>query len=447
MIRKFSGMILALALSVAPAVAAPQVVTFLSDLEGSARKLTDFLDHSPSFHKTGAGWSLAADAIFVVGGDNFDRFVGDLAIARTLETLRLSAKDRVLLTAGNRDLNKLRLRPELSKKAMRKAPAEKAEKWQPWLEAWIVKAGWRTSAADIDAADLAKANTPANRLRFILAETMGAPDAFEFRRRELGQGTSDEAVVASFVDETRRDGSIYRILKASRLMWRVGNTLFMHGGVTDANIGVVPDKAPAAANVEEWIRRLDAWYLREFAAWDAAADEWDGTGERPGEGLIRYAEPAAGKPINPESVVYNRNVDQAGKIALPGEKAIRFLRASGIDRLAIGHTPSGQVPVVLRTSDDAFEQIIVDNSRGLDPEAASVVNFSGEPLTGTEVTSFLTTEGSADRQAVHFRVDLRSPTRIGKCEPDGAIIIAPVSDGFVTYQLEPGFKVKYRTSK
>jgi len=412
------------ALALAPAARAQDCLAFLSDVEGSAAKLARFEERSPAFVAGADGRRhLAPGARFVHGGDSFDRFAGDLAVARELTRLEAEAPDRVVLIAGNRDLDKLRLRPELSPGALAHPPVERAAAF----------AAWRHGRPD----------NRVNRLHFLLEMTMGSPSGFELRRAELGHATDDD-VLESYLSETRAGGGAYRLLSRAHLMARVGDTLFVHGGITDANIGLVPGEAARAPDVDAWIARLDAWYHRELARWDAAADGWSGEGPRVGEPLIAYGEASAGLAVNPDSVVYNRNVDAQGKIALPGPRAIAFLLASGIRRLAIGHTPSGQAPVVLRTPDERFEQVLVDSSRADLPEEPSLVAFTGPHLAGTDVSAAVRETRTGRALPVRFHLTSGAPTPIGKRTADGALVIGTAERGVVTYQLEPGFRVIYQ---
>lgn len=422
------GALLFAALALALAAPAPSAlrVAFLSDLEGSARKLSAFLHAHPAFVRGAEGRPhLAPGWRFVHGGDVPDRFAGSIEVAEELVRLKDEAPDRVTLIAGNRDLNKIRLLSELSPGGLRSPAPVRHGDWQKWL-------GGRQP-------------TRAGRLRWILARTMGAPDAFELRRRELagrGRPAGDEDVAASYLAELRAGGAFRALLERSQLLARIGSTLFCHAGLTDENVGFVPGQAARAPTVDAWIARLDRWYRAQLEAWERGAEAWDGRMPRPGEELIRYAEPVAFGVPNASSVVYSRNVDEQGKIALPSAHVIRWLSRGGIRRLALGHTPSGDTPVLLRTEDDAFELLVVDSSHASDPEAPSLVTLDGPDLDAVSVRSRIALAGA--RREVAFCARLDSPSRLGRRLADGSLLVAPLPDGFASYQLRPGWKVVYQ---
>ena len=419
-------------------------IAVLSDIEGSSRKLDLFCQRHPAFVRGADGlFHLAPGASFVHAGDVPDRFEGTQAAVAELIRLKAEAPDRVLLVAGNRDVNKLRLTAELSREGLKAPPPVRAADWKEWL-AKQASARSGKPAGELTAADLALGEEIAVRLRWILERTMGAPDGFEMRRREMarrGEATDDNAVAASFVAELSPGGPFRKLLAASTLLARRGNTIFAHAGITDDNIGFVPGEADRATGVDEWIAALDRWYRAELAAWERDAFSWDGSGPRPGERLIRYAEPVPGKPANATSVVYCRSVDEQGKIALPGKATVEWLAASGVTRLVIGHTPSGELPVVLRTADDGFEVVVADTSRAGEMETPALISLEGDGLASVLVQGQLTLRGARRQVAFRSRMGLASP--LGKRTATGALVVAPGREGLYTYQLAPGWKIIY----
>lgn len=392
-------------------------IAFLSDVEGSEKKLRDFLARHPAFDQG----RLARDTMFVHGGDVPDRFPGGIYVVDELLRQKEAAPERVVLIAGNRDVNKIRLTAELSPEGLSTRPPRKDDEYPGWLSG--------------------RPDDRSRRLRFILEKTMGAPVAFEMRRRDLvaiGRPADDEAVVDSFLEDLRPGARFASLLRRSRLLHRVGNTLFCHAGITGEGLGYVPGQ-PRATDLEDWIERLDRWYQGQLDEWEQGA--WSGSGPRPGEELIQYCEPDAGGLSNPQSVVYCRNVDKYSKISLPSPAACRFLLDAGIERLAIGHTPSGQAPVILRREDDRFEVLLADNSHGVEAETSSLITIARDQRS-VRIDSFVPLGDS--RQPIAFETALGVPTPVGKRLTDGSIILAPTREGYITYQMLPGWKVEYR---
>src|SRR5262249_36771926 len=152
------------------------------------------------------------------------------------------------------------------------------------------------------------------------------PDAFAHRAAELaatGSPSDDETVVQSYLDDLAPGGALRRYLGECRLGFRMGATLFLHGGVTAENRGVVPG-APAAGDVDGWLAALDRFYRAELS--ELAA-------ERTPDELIAYQAPHPGTHDNQHSVVYARPTDELGNPHLPDADVIAWLAASGIDRV------------------------------------------------------------------------------------------------------------------
>jgi hypothetical protein len=199
---------------------------------------------------------------------------------------------------------------------------------------------------------------------------MGAPDAFAFRAAELareGRPSDDEAVVDSFLDDLAPGGPLTRYLVQTQLAYRTGETLFLHGGLTDESLGHVPGRA-LTADVAAWIDGLNTFCrtlteaFQQRSITDLASPPW--------APLVTYQAPSPGQSTNPASVVYGRNSDEFNNPLLPSRQVRETLAGQGIRRLVLGHTPSGDTPALLRT--ERFELVIADNSRGRVGDGSSV---------------------------------------------------------------------------
>ncbi|MCW5804608.1 MAG: metallophosphoesterase [Deltaproteobacteria bacterium] len=313
------------------------MIAYLTDVEGRWDKLMSFVDGNPLVWLEGGRLRLADGATFVFGGDAVDRG----AHARRIVDLLLAAKrvygERVVLIAGNRDINKLRLVRELGGAPPPKAPT---------------------------------GTTRGELFRWILAHTMGAPKAFGHRAGELsatGEPADDDAVVDSYLADLAPGGPLRAYLEACCLGYRHGATLFLHGGVTDDNFGVVPNLGARLADVDAWLAALDRFYRDELATFALGGD--------PAE-LIAYQRARPGMRDNPFSVVYARPTDADLNPHLPGEDVVARLRRGGIGRVVVGHTPSGDCPAVVRDGD--FELVLADNSYGRIELGSQVAISDGE---------------------------------------------------------------------
>ena len=314
-------------------------VAYLTDIEGQWDKLEDFCAGSSLVRledPAGARSRLvvADDAVFVFGGDAIDRGPAGRKIVATLLAARRAQPDSVVLLAGNRDINKLRLARELDGSPPPRALA-------------AVTSGRR--------GDL---------LRFILTHTMGARAAFDHRRDELaaeGSAAADDDVVQSYLDDLAPGGAMRSYLSLAVLAHREDETLFVHGGVTPENMGVVPGHGRRIPDVDDWLRALNEFYAQSMHAFCTNMSSADGTPMW--QELIAYQSPKNGSRTNQASVVYARPTDAVGNPMLPPPHVVSDLAAAELRRVVVGHTPSGDCPALLR-DDTGFELLLADNSYG-----------------------------------------------------------------------------------
>ena len=296
-----------------------RAIAFVTDVEGQWDKLAGVAD-GRLVRLAGDALHVADGAVLVFGGDAVDRGPAGRRILRALLDAKRRQPERVVLLAGNRDLNKLRLARELTGAPPAAAPA-----------------GVGRGAL----------------LRWILEHTMGARAAFAHRRDELGGGDDDQ-VVDSFLEDVGPGGLISRYLAEAQLAFREGDTLFVHGGVTADNLGVVPTHAEQARDVDAWLARLDAFLADELARFAAG---------RSPDALIAYQAPVPGTRHHQASVVYAHPTDERNDPVLPPRAVRARLRDDGVRRVVVGHTPAGDCPAVLRDR-DGFQLVLADNSYG-----------------------------------------------------------------------------------
>ncbi|MBZ4421292.1 metallophosphoesterase [Myxococcus sp. RHSTA-1-4] len=320
-------------------------VAYLTDVEGLWRKLTTFCQDNPLVSlEDGERLVVSPGATFVFGGDAIDRGPDGRRVVRTLLEARRRQPSQVVLLAGNRDINKLRLVRELRGHPLARTPPEVRGAPRPVL------------------------------LRWIFENTMGARGAFEFRRAELaraGAPVSDEDVVDSYLEDLGPGGALREYLSVCQLTHRIGNTLFLHGGLHEDSLGTVPSLG-RVEGVDAWGEALNQWYREQLEAF--AEERFDADGRPAWEPVIAYQAPTPGQRVNTGSVVYGRMANERNHPSLPSPHLIETLKRAGVHRLVVGHTPSGDCPSLLL--DDAFELILADNSYGR-VEGASRV-FIGE---------------------------------------------------------------------
>ena len=402
-------------------------VAYLTDVEGIWSKLESFAAANPYVTLDPQGRLVVVPgARFVFGGDAIDRGGESMRVVACLLDAKLRQPDQVVLLAGNRDINKLRLRRELFGYPSRRAPKEIAE-------------GPRAAL-----------------LKWTFANTMAAPKAFELRRGELSVGSKDsdvddEDVIQSFLSDLAPDGALARYLASAELAHREGETLFVHGAVTRENLFALPRgaKRERCEDLGDWVSELNAWYAASVLAF--REQRMDDAGEPSWASLVAYQAPLPGTRLNQASVVYGRLADEHNNPRLPSRDVMDALARAGVARLVVGHTPSGDTPSLLR-AESGFELLIADNSYGRVEEGSRVLIADGA----------LTTEGTAELdpkpespsppgERVVVRMSLRlgdSATPHGKRDRDsGHLVKGQLASGdYLLFKGMPGWAMEQRAT-
>jgi hypothetical protein len=384
-------------------------VAYLTDVEGIWEKLAGFCRDNPHVSlDPEERLVVRPGATFVYGGDAIDRGPDGRRVVRTLLDAWRRQPSQVVLLAGNRDINKLRLVRELNGHPLPRTPPEVQRGPRPVL------------------------------LRWILDNTMGARGAFDFRRAELARtdaAVSEEDVVASFLEDLGPGGMLRDFLTACQLAHRIGNTLFVHGGLHEDSLGMVPSRGPVEG-VDAWTEALNGWYREQLAAF--VEGRLESGGVPAWEPVIAYQAPTPGKRINTASVVYGRMADERNHPTLPSRALIETLARSGIHRLVVGHTPSGDCPSLLR--EEAFELLLADNSYGR-VEGASRVFLRDDSV----VVEGQVKLDDGRLEQVHFQATLGDTSGpLGRQLLDtGQLVKGPLeSGGWLLFRALPQFRIE-----
>ncbi len=407
------------------------VIAYLTDVEGMWEKLASFARANPAVRLGDDGrLHVAEGAVFVFGGDAIDRGPHGRRIVHTLLEAKQRQPGQVVLLAGNRDINKLRLPRELGGEPPTRTPDD-------------VRGGPRPAL-----------------LRWIFQHTMGAPAAFDFRRRELAEergavvgDVREDEVADSYLEDLARGGPLRAYLAAGQLAFRHGDTLFVHGGLSEASLGAVPGRptrpdasepgAPLDVDVDAWVVELNAWYREQMDAFAAGRLAGSTPAWQP---LIAYQAPAPGSRHNPGSVVYGRSVDDHNNLRLPGPPVIAALARAGITRAVVGHTPSGDSPSVGRLG--RFQMICADNSHARHDQGSRVW-ISGGELRVEAATRLDGDAEDAPLRRVGFVLDAgadpdddASPIGL-RTRTHGRLVRGVLDDGaLATYRALPEWKIE-----
>ncbi|GAX23853.1 hypothetical protein FisN_20Hh058 [Fistulifera solaris] len=228
-------------------------ITFITDIEGDRDYLTRYVKQSkvlcfrpctPRLETNFFPYQHCIDFqrpfrdYLVFGGDIWDQGGSDLYVIRQLLDLKERYPEHVYIVVGNRDINKMRLLQEMHQDEQGLLPESYGVYWLKG----------RKITGDPDERQLLT-QSPSERLKWILRNTMGSPRAFDYRKWELeqeelllkelkGQSTdnftstvTDEDVVISYQRSTHPEGEMGRYLSNGNLAIQLGEILFVHGAL------------------------------------------------------------------------------------------------------------------------------------------------------------------------------------------------------------------------
>jgi hypothetical protein len=390
-----------------------RTVAYVTDVEGCIERLLSFCAKHTLVRIEDPGTPqerlvVAPGSTFVFGGDAVDRGPAGRRVVSLLLEAKLRQPNHVVLLGGNRDLNKLRvLREVLGGVLPKRAPAE--------AHAW----------------------NHAQRLRYIFEHTMGAAHSFEHRRTELRthahETVHDSDVVESFVEDLRAPhGMMFRYLQQVQLAYVCGGTLYVHGGVDEQSLGRVPHEPPRA-DLLAWVEALNAFCAQQVAAYadDPVAEA------APFLDIVRYQAPTH-NGRNPASVVYGRLGDNNwNNPRLPSSAAGAWLHDRGLHRVVVGHTPSGDLPVLMRDPVHDVEYVVGDTTRARLDDAPSLhINDEAVRYRGA---CALDDGTRVDVDAHHPRAQPLSP--VGMVTMDGSFIKAVVGEEALLFRFQQGYEI------
>ncbi|MBC8549418.1 MAG: hypothetical protein H8D23_07190, partial [Candidatus Brocadiales bacterium] len=141
----------------------------------------------------------------------------------------------------------------------------------------------------------------------------------------------------------------------------VDNTLYTHGAITKQNYGHIPGRSETIIDLNQWIKELNGWFKSEVHKWQRGASATH---------LLKYVTPNSSDYSNNESVTFARFFDNKGNYKQLPEAIIRSLKKY-IARIVVGHTPIGEVPVLIR--EDGIELLAADTSGAKNPAMNSKI--------------------------------------------------------------------------
>ena len=357
-------------------------VSYFTDVEGDWDYLNRFVDISEVVSRNRED---PADLVIedpnhhvVFGGDVVDKGGYDMKVLDCLNNFKRKYPENVHFIMGNRDCNKLRMQAEIGR------PGD------PHLD--LPRHGgvyWfrgRGITGDPEMEETSVPTDSSGRLKWMLKATLGCPDSFEHRRRELteiaaeadGGGSkkiiTDEDVVDSYRASCSKDGNMGRYILSTVTALRLGPCLFVHGGlpkppeVEDSKYWGTSSLPPFLEGLHDdgrpidlWIRDLNDWCDRQKRDWAEGNGEDDGyiwateggyfTEPNRGGSLINYGMGWNKDGKKNPTVVYTSWL----KDGMPADThddrqgfARDFFSRTGLKLLLSGHSPHGDCPLPIK---------------------------------------------------------------------------------------------------
>jgi len=423
---------------------------YVTDVEGNTDYFLRYVDQSNVLtvqEEMSTAQTLILDLLgtntyFVYGGDAVDKGPGDIRLVRALVDLKKRYPERVYLLVGNRDLNKLRLTAELADDDMQREissiPPPHWDPTAPTLEQYLKQKQLQEQQEMNATKSLEHLNTRVNRLKYLLDHTLGCPNTFRFRREELSvllgvnkSTITDEQVLESFLYEVEDpNGSLRQYMECANVAVVIGNTLFCHGAVDCNTMKYIPrddtkfenpiSKPPAGEIVENlraWVRALNKYLergLEDYRSrpyWNAdrssrGGDTLMALQNRPavwgrsivsnsyGDGGCITSDHATQIRTDPERIaqeIDNPLVFEKVSSDPLDTSVADWLLQNEIQRVVVGHKPTGDCPAVLSatyhgveivSADTSFSDTRADDNRGA---AIGIVEVFGESSTDNQL--------------------------------------------------------------
>eukprot|EP01130_Rhizamoeba_saxonica_P000656 TRINITY_DN10602_c0_g1_i1.p1 TRINITY_DN10602_c0_g1~~TRINITY_DN10602_c0_g1_i1.p1 ORF type:complete len:744 (-),score=128.14 TRINITY_DN10602_c0_g1_i1:24-2255(-) len=400
------------------------MIGYISDVEGNLDyfmkyvAISKVLDYDQSQNQL----LLRNDCYFVFGGDAVDKGPGDIRFVRLLVDLKDRYPDRVFLILGNRDINKTKLTSEIHQTDIDRSIDEIPGPY--WVDSGsrvTYRMFLESLAEEQNVDDINELHNRVNKLKWLLVHTMGCQTTFEFRRQELAlledcpiDEISDDMVVDSYLYHSCDPSGInYNYLIRANIGVVLGNTLFVHGAITDENAGFVPsndnlddrqETVPGEytdAPVEDWIQSINTFMREQIDNWIQQPQWDDDRSTRGGSALMGYGYASS---VGKYTCLVTSFVKD-GVFRCPSNRVCNYLYSNNIKRVVVGHKPYGDSPVVLQKNgiefiscDTSYSDFSKKDNRG---SAVSEVRIIGDLFGNyTEIEGIL-----HDKREIFYKIN------------------------------------------
>ena len=294
---------------------------------------------------------------FVFLGDLLDNGPDNIKLLVFFMCLKKHNPDNVILIAGNRDINKLRLYfIEYQSDYLR---------IKDWDDVWEKEFKSKYN----NETELEKKKIIV--LKFIFEKTMGASSLFVNLQKELNL-KNDQEVYNYFSNQFLQFVKEY--LKFCKLVEvdKETGSIFVHGGIGNSNyLKLYRDSSKESSSLENWIQDLDKDFQEDIQL--TMLNEL--------LSIIRYCEPKiigkekekdvwgkGSENTNDTSVIHLRPWGNNNNLlpidSLEGSCFMSLLHENGINKMFVGHSPVGKLPVMIKKEigKDYFYKVMCDTS-------------------------------------------------------------------------------------
>lgn len=372
-------------------------ISFITDVEGNMDYFKSLVsaDTVIQYSSSNTLEFTEKNGYFVYGGDTVDNGCHDLEFLRQLIAFKRSYPDRVFLLMGNRDINKLRLYKELhyNPNNTKDLPDIRSVSQRCYWDASVFNPKMDADNREVNPGECSYhaflENAPDEKgvrhipggklvhnwvsiLKWTLSRTMGAPNVFEYRREELrasnkgknhNREISDEDVYHSFYKSCtpapkgkhkkrpkRKDGLMVQYLKLAVIGCKIGDAAFIHGALTDENVGRCPDMPHdfriQGVDISVWFAHLNQWAKKRIDSF-CADPEHAFIGD-----LLDYALPIDRKGLpchsNPRHSVITSTWLENGNNKHLSSYLNNWLEEAHKGFIVTGQSPHGDCPSIIR---------------------------------------------------------------------------------------------------
>jgi hypothetical protein len=445
----------------------PSIILHVTDVEGNlAHFISTINDSNVVRYDADTGLSFhnikEATPYFIFGGDATDRGNSDLEFTKLLVEFKKRHPDQVFLLAGNRDINKNRLKIELDANHIRNRLLHcQVPRWlshQPTLPLDYVKNDMKNqkySGSELDFVTdvLSIEQCQLIYLKWMLEKTMGCPHSFRYRKEELektnaGKIVTDSMVLNSFINETAPDGITGQYLRLAQIAVIIPNTsvLAVHGGFQPDNIGKIPNTEKPLSDVKSWIKHYNSWYQEQIQKWldDSPQDLTKPACTDLDESIL----PIPGKP---KSIIIADMLSSDRQFMKIPEEVSQYLKKGDIKLVLTGHTPCGDHPVILRDEGLIFingdtgyaagkAQTVDDTRQGTMHNLEIIVK---EDLINIKLTATLSSKTQVETQLCIKGNIIEGDPYIGTVTPQHELVQCRLAEGNYRLTSIEGYNVKY----